>query len=174
MQAAPYTKWETFVTVKNADTDDIITGAEVSHFNEEEFPEGHLTDENGVLYCLIPDGDQVLTVQKSGYDVLEEQVYIRKSHNNQIGLYLLPTRQQAVMPNILTRDGKTVDNPRVTVERISAAATNAWNNGDKATEPNALAQTELPPGEFKISKQGCLSKTETTSKTTTMLWCSGA
>ena len=151
VQAAPYTKWETFVTVKNADTDDIITGAEVSHFNEEEFPEGHLTDEKGVLYCLIPDGDQVLTVQKSGYDVLEERVYIRKSHNNQIELYLLPTRQQAVMPNILSRDGKAVDNPRVTVERISAAATNAWNNGDKAIELNALAQTELPPGEFKIT-----------------------
>ena len=139
VQAAPYTKWETFVTVKNADTGEFITGAEVSHFNEEEFPEGHLTDEKGVLYCLIPDGDQVLTVQKSGYDVLEEKVYIRKSHNNQIELYLLPTRQQAVMPNILTRDGQAVENPRVTVERISAAATKAWNNGDRAAELDAKA-----------------------------------
>lgn len=123
----------------------------MSHIDEAEFPEGHLTDENGALYCLLPDGNQTLTVTLTGYDVLEQPVTIRKSHKNEINLYILPTRQTAKMPSIQTRGGKPVTEPRVTVERISAAATNAWNNGNKALEIEAGTQTELPRGEFKIT-----------------------
>ena len=142
--------WATYITVRNADTGEVVEGAEVSHLHEFEFPQGNKTGKDGRVYAELSMGEQTLTVAKDGFDTKEETVTIRPTNGNEVEIVITPERIPFTMPKVCLRDGTVIDNARVTLTRTSSTAAAAWNSGANSAEYDAQSEQKIPTGEYKF------------------------
>ncbi|MBR0027143.1 MAG: hypothetical protein IJP58_00660, partial [Clostridia bacterium] len=149
--ASDESPWSTYINVLDADTHQPIEGAYVSHTEDFEFPEGHLTNNEGRVYAQITAGTHTIKSQKARYYDTEEEVTVRAVNGNEFTLYMTPERTEFRLPKVCTSDGTPIEGARVTGLRTSAAETAAWNNGDKAFEADAYTTREFPAGSFTFS-----------------------
>ena len=144
-------RWETFITVTNADTGEPAADVYVSHKTDAEFPLGHTTDQEGKIFAMLSEGKITLTLGGDQYTATEQTITVRATHLNEVAISVPPSRHKVKLPKIRTLDGRKVNGAKVLVQKTSQNPTNAWNDGDKALEADAESEQLLPNGEFTLT-----------------------
>ena len=168
--------WGMYITVKNADTGEVIPNATVTCDYDDEFPNGNLTaatgEHKGQVYAELSPGKRTLHVSATGFTdedgktteaVKNETVTILASDANAPVAELVPVRTEVTFPTVIDAETKErIPSDLVSITKLSTNKTDAWNGKSDSYADSGAAAAYLPDGRYMFKNATYGYSTENT------------